>query len=280
MTTPNEATTAPPEATTSGESSGGNWYDGFQDASVRDWIKAYNGAYPNPEAVAIKAYNLEKFLGAEKSGRGVIAPKPDAPAEEVVEFFRKIGVAPSKAEAYTVPEAMAQDPMMAKFRDLAYQSGVTPQAFSRIVDWYSAEAKTSEDRRMQEFETKAEEEWESLRQDWAGVKFDKNVEMARRAAKMFIPHDNAEQLEEILTRMEGALGTKTTMKLWASIGSSMSEDSYRDGGGGGSFGMSVEGAKVKINELKQDKSFVSRLSGGDVDARAEWDRLHKIAYGG
>jgi hypothetical protein len=43
-------------------------------------------------------------------------------------------------------------------------------------------------------------------------------------------------------------------------------------------GMTVEAAKVRIGQLKSDKEWVAKYAAGGADQKAEWDRLHKIAY--
>ena len=112
-----------------GGGASGAWYDSFQDVGVKDWLKSYNDAYPNPEAVAQKAYNLERFVGAEKSGRGVITPKKDAPAQEWQEFYRKVGGVPEKPDGYKLPEEFASDAMAANFREYAHKNAMPPMFF-------------------------------------------------------------------------------------------------------------------------------------------------------
>lgn len=272
-----------------GSAAGGAWYDSFQDQGAKDWLKSYGDAYPNPEAVAIKALNLEKFVGAEKAGRGVIAPKPDAKPEEWQEFYKKVGGVPPDPTGYKLPAtlkpeiatALKDDPMVAAFREHAHKIGMPQMHFESALEWYVNQGTTSEEAEIANLSAAAEKDMSDLRQEWRGVEYDKNIEMGRRAAKEFIPHESESELQETLLKMEGALGTKQLLKLWASIGSAMGEHKFEGGEGHGAVGsMTPEMARIRIAALKQDSGFSAKLGSGDAESRAEWDKLHKIAYPG
>jgi hypothetical protein len=263
------------------------WYDSFQDNETKEWLKSYNAAYPNPESVAVKARNLEKFVGAEKSGRGVIMPKPDAPAEEWQSFYKKVGGVPEKPDGYALPKDLAPevltglsaDPMVTAFREHAHKTGMPPAFFEASMKFYAEHAQKQEETFMNEFLAKSEKDMDDLKAEWPGIEYDKNVELGRRAAAQFIPHQNKEQFQDVMNRIEGALGTKETMKLWASIGAALGEDGFEGGQGNGSMtGMTPEAARVRISTLKSDAGFVAKLTSGDAASKAEWDQLHKTAY--
>ncbi len=267
-----------------GDPPAGAWYDSFQDVGVKDWVKSYGDAYKSPEAIALKAWNLEKFLGADKAGRGAIIPKADAPDAEWSAFFKLAG-APDKADGYKLPDQIAADPMAAKFREYAHQTGMPTKMFDNVMKFFGEEvigsANARQQEQMQSFERQSEKEWGELRSEWQGLEFDKNVELARRAAKAFMPATNEQEFETLMARIEGAIGTKATMKLWASIGSGVGEHGAVWGdAGGGSGANSPEAAKLRIAELKKDTAWTQKFLANDADARREWDRLHQIAHGG
>lgn len=268
---------------------GGAWYDSFQDQNTKEWLKAYGQAYPNPEAVATKAYNLEKFISAEKAGRGVVMPKADAPAEEWQSFYKKVGEVPEKPDGYELPKdidanmaaAMNADPMVAAFREHAHKSGMPPMFFKSAMEWYVNTAMSKEQGMVEEFSAKAEQDILDLKNEWRGVEFDKKTELGRRAAKQFIPHADMAEFEDKISRIEGALGTKETLKLFATIGEALGEHNFEGGEGTGSVGgMSPEAARIRISQLKGDSTFAAKLASGDIAARTEWDTLHKAGYGG
>lgn len=281
--TPTGGSTTPAEGTPPPAA----WYDSFQDQGVKDWLKSYGEAYPNPEAVATKALNLEKFVGAEKSARGVIAPKADAPPEEWQRFYKKVGGVPPESAGYKLPgslkpemaAALAADPMVTAFKEHAHKTGMPPMFFESALEWYVGHTTGLEETEVNQLSGAAEKDMDDLRQEWRGVEYDKNVEMGRRAAKEFIPHESEDEFKQTLAKMEGALGTKGLLKLWAKIGGAMGEHGFIDGEGhGGLEGVTPESARIRIAALKKDSGFASKLAAGDSESRAEWDKLHKIAY--
>lgn len=264
------------------------WYDSFKDPGVKEWLKSYNDAYPDPEAVATKALNLEKFLGAEKAGRGVVLPKADAKQEEWREFYKKVGGAPAEPDGYKLPETikpeiateMNADPMIAAFREHASKSGMPQMFFQDAVQWYADQMNQRMEQSVKDFSARSEKDMEELKAEWRGVEFDKNTELGRRAAEQFLPHENKDEFIDKMSRIEGALGTKETMKLWAAIGAALGEHSFESGEGGSHpTGMTPEAARVRIDSLKKDSGFTAKLMNNDADSKAEWDRLHKIAFG-
>lgn len=257
---------------------GGTWYDEFKDPTVKEWLKSYGQAYPDPEAVALKALNLEKFVGAEKAGRGVVLPKPDAKPEEWQAFFKKTGVVPEKVDGYKVPAELEKDPIVTKFREHAHKVNMPATLFDDTMKFMVGELKEIQTKEAQEFEQRAEKEFSEVVRGW-GKDADKKQEAGRRAAAALIPHDKPEQLQEALTRMEGALGTKFTMELWARIGEAFSEHGFVDNNTGpDGKGMTPAGARIRIEELKKDVEWGKAFAAGDAEKKAEWERLHKIGY--
>lgn len=261
-----------------------SWYNDFKDENVKNWLTSYGDAYQTPEALALKAYNLEKFMGAEKAGRGVVLPKADATPEEWQNFYRKVGGVPEKADGYKIPEAFVADPLIGGFRDAMHKVGMPPMLFDATMNWYSEAMKTAQTDEQAKFEQKAEAEWRELEQEWQGrdpsgaPMYDKKVELGRRAMNQFVDAENPKIKEELLNRMEAALGPKTMMKMWASIGEAMGEHKFEMGEGGSGGVTSVQAARARIGELQKDVAFAAKLASGDVTAKAEWDQLHKTAY--
>lgn len=281
-------TGAPPPT---GTGTGAAWYETFTDPEVKTWLTNYKGAYPNAEAVAQKAYHLEKFVGAEKAGRGVVIPKDDDTPEAKQAFIKKVFNPPEKPEGYALPketkaeilEAMKTDPGFAQFQQLAHKMGMPASMFGEVMNFFIAQSAQHNQNTEAQFEQRAEKELGDLAKEWPGVEYDKNVELGRRAARAFVPHKDATELESTLNRIEGAIGPAATLKWMANIGKAMGEHNFVEGGGSGDMGqggMTPEAARVKISELKKDEAFGKKLLANDVGAKKEWDDLHKLAYPG
>lgn len=255
------------------------WFNDFKDAPTKEWLTAMNGAYPDPESVAMKAYNLEKFLGADKAGRGIVLPKDGSKPEEFLPIFRKLG-ASDKIDDYKVDAKLATDPVVAKFRENAVKTGMPVAHFNSTLNLMTELATAHNKSKDEAFEKQAEADINDLKAEWTGTKYDQNVELARRAAKTFLPHADETELTTTMEKIEGALGTKAFFKLFSTIGAAIGEHSFHDGDGPVNTGMTVEGAKVRIDALRADRDFGKKLASGDTESRAEWDKLHKIAFPG
>lgn len=276
----------PPDTPPTEDKSKGTWFEGFKNPELKSWMVSQNNGIPDAEGAALKAWNLERLLGADKAGRGIIIPKPEATEAEWADFYRRVGV-PDKPEGYTLPkdmdskaaEALTKDPMLAKFQAYAHSINMPPQFFGKIMSWFAKESATMLDTRDAEYERQAEADVVALKQEWPGDQYAQNVEHGRRAAKMFIPHNSPQEFEQILTKMEGGMGTALMFKVFANIGKAMAEDKFVETDTTVSLGMSKEAAISRIAALKGDKDWQKRWMSGGASEKAEWDRLHKIAYG-
>jgi len=253
------------------------WHAGFENKDVAGWVASFGDAYKTPESMAVKAYNLEKLLGADKAGRAIVPPKADAKPEEITAFYRKHLGAPEKIDGYPIPKERAEDKNFQAFREFAHSIGMPASQYNAMVAWTNEQAAKRDQTFESVQEAQANKEMGEVVVEW-GTDYDQKTELGRRAARSLIPHETPDELEEILGTMEGALGTKFTMNLWAAIGAGMGEHAFVQGsGGGGGGGMTPEAARLRINELKGDKEWGKKFMNGDTEARAEWDKLHKVA---
>lgn len=257
------------------------WYDGFKDPATKEWMKSFNAdAYPDAEAIASKAMNLEKFVGAEKAGRGVIIPKSDAKPEEWQAFFKKTGLIPEKPDGYKVDAKYAAEPFIAKLREQAHKLGVPAPMFEGLVGFINAENEGAEAAEQKQFEEQTRKELAEIAAEW-GDNRDANIENGRRASKAFMPHTDDKDLKAKMQKFEGVMGTKFMMNFWANLGKKMGEHNFHGGdgkGGMGDGGMSPEGARIRVAQLKADKEFGKKIANNDAAAMKEWTELHAIGW--
>lgn len=261
----NPAAAGSPQAPTQPQ---GQWFDAFPE-DVRGIVQTKGWASP---VDAIQSYtNLEKFLGADKSGRGLVIPKEDATPDEWGQVYDKLG-RPKSPDQYKIPAPEGAPPEFVqaaagKFHEL----GLNARQAEGLAAWWNQQAETIAGAQQTQTAQAAEMEMQQLQQEW-GKDFDANIEAGRRAARQFGVD------EQILSKMEGALGTKGMLQFFAKIGKGMGEDSFVDGSGGGKFGMSPEAARVRINQLKSDPTWSSKYLSGDADAKSELERLMRAGY--
>ena len=70
------------------------------------------------------------------------------------------------------------------------------------------------------------------------------------------------------------------LRLFATLGSKMGEDSFAGERGEGGFGVTPAAAKQQIADLKLDKGFMDKYLSGDRDAVDKMRRLMEAAHAG
>lgn len=246
----------------------GQWFDSFPEeirgvAQLKGW---------QSPADAIQSYaNLEKLMGADKAGRGVVLPKEDAAPEEWGKFYDRLG-RPQSADQYKLPIPDGDTGEFAKTAaQWMHEAGLNQKQAEMLALKWNEAATQMQMSQANSVAVNAEQEMAQLQQEW-GKEYDANIEAARRATRQFGVEANT------LERIENAIGTKEMLKLFANIGKGVGEDSFIDSSKSGGFGMSPEAARVRIGQLKGDPNWSSKYLGGDADAKAELERLMRAAY--
>lgn len=264
----NPAADAAGQGNAAAEGQQGQWFDSYPE-EVRGTIQTKG--WQSPADVVQSYTNLEKLLGADKAGRGVVLPKEDADPSEWNQVYDKLGRPKSPAE-YKLPVPEGDTGEFAqvaagKFHEL----GLTAKQAQGLAEWYNAQAQEMQNSQFNQLAQNSEQEMASLQQEW-GKEYDANIEAARRATRQF--GLEAPTLEKI----ENAIGTKQMLQMFAKIGKGVGEDSFVDGSRAGGIGMSPEAARVRIGQLKGDREWSAKYLGGNADAKAEMERLMRAAY--
>ena len=112
-----------------------------------------------------------------------------------------------------------------------------------------------------------------IHHEW-GQAFDQQIGAGRRAVAA-LGLDAGK-----LAAYEEKLGTAEMLKLFATLGSKMGEDTFAGERGEGGFGTTPAQAKAQIADLKLDKGFMDKYLSGDKDAVSKMSRLMEAAYAG
>jgi hypothetical protein len=78
--------------------------------------------------------------------------------------------------------------------------------------------------------------------------------------------------------MQNSVGYKATMEFWRKIGAGTTEDTFVDTRNGGNP-TTRTGAVARLEELKSDKDWSSRLLRGDAATKREFDNLMQMIHG-
>jgi hypothetical protein len=251
-----------------GQGSSQAWYGAYPE-EVRGLVETKGWQSP---VDAINSYsNLEKLLGADKAGRGLVLPKDDAPADEWGKVYDRLG-RPKSSDEYKLP---IPDGDTGEFAKVAagkfHELGLSAKQAQGLAEWWNATQAEMGSSQANSMAMNSEMEMEQLQKEW-GPQYDANIEAGRRAARQF--GVDAPMLE----KMESALGTAEMLKFFAKVGKGMGEDAIVEGSSSGKFGISPEAARVRIQQLKADPEWTAKYLSGNADAKAELERLMRAGF--
>ncbi len=229
--------------------------------------------WKGPADVLGSYQNLEKLLGADKAGRAIVPPKDDAGPEEWSAFYQKLG-RPENADGYKLPVPDGSNPEFAKVAaGKFHELGLTAKQAEGLASWWNEYGGGQVQQQQAHFEQQAAIDEQDLRKEW-GQNFEANAELARRARR------EAGLNEQEGQAIERALGLKKAAQVFAFLGKQFAEAPMKGGEGApsSSFGGTPEAAKARITALKQDAEWTAKYLAGNADARAEFERLHRIAF--
>ena len=242
-------------------------------SGLNDELKGYvqNKGFKDPASALDSYRNLEKLMGAPRE-RLVTLPESLDDMAALAPIFDKLG-RPSKAEEYDFKysEEMGGDQLATYLKNNFHELGVTKKQGEAIAkkleEHFNGEVEKTKTQVQADF---AKQE-AALKTEW-GNAHDQNIGIARKAMNA-LGMDVAK-----IDALEASLGYDGVMKFLHNIGSRIGEDKFVTNDGAGKFIMTPEAARVKIEALKADKAFGSKLMAKDAQAKIEWDNLHQMAY--
>lgn len=242
------------------------WYDSFADATTKEWT-AQKG-WKSPEAAAQSAWHLEKLMGADKAGRSVIWPKDEADVDGWKQIYSKLG-RPETPDGYGLALGEGEDDSYLKhILPSLHQAGVPKAQAAKLFEAHNAYLKQFQEQQEAKEVEASNAQFAALQKEWGGD-FEKNCEITRRAAKI------AGLSDEQFQAIEKAVGVDVAAKVFAELGQGYVE--HASPGHFNTGGDTATSARARIKELTADTEFATKLLNGDVAARSEWDKLHKIA---
>jgi len=221
---------------------------------------------------AIEGYrNLEKHMGVPADKLLRLPDWDKADKTELDQFFGKLGrPADPKGYEINVPDGTPADYADAariKFHEL----GLTAKQAKALVDWNNEFATTAGAKSQEAYKQAVAQQDAELRKEW-GQAYDQEIGSAKNAAAAL-----GIKPEEI-DKLEQSLGFAGLMKVMANIGKRIGEDTFVSGGGSNTGAMTPAGAKARVQQLQGDKEWTAKYLSGNIEARAEMERLMRFAY--
>jgi len=251
------------------------WYGNIEDNDLKAY--ADNKGWGSAKD-ALEGYrNLEKLVGTEK----LPMPKDENDTEGWNKVFKQLG-RPDNAAEYNLPVPEGADSGFAKeASEKFHELGLSRKQATALTEWWNGTAAAEAQASQNRSELEVQKDMDYLQARW-GESMPVYEESGRRALKN-LKVDMQEMTgvsldDDDLPKIESAIGTRKMMALFAAAGKPYQEARFHEGGGSGQFSASQDGAKAEIQQLKNDKDFQRKLSTGDSEATAKWNKLHRQAY--
>jgi hypothetical protein len=240
------------------------WYAEAVPAEAHEYVA--NKQWKGP-GDAVSAYqSLERFLGADKAGRGVVLPKDENDAEGWNSLYSKLG-RPEKPDGYGLPDGFGKTAS-----EWFHEAGLTPKQAKALAEKWDGFSAAEQERIQTELASQWEQESTALKSEW-GDKYDAQIDSAKRAAQRLGVD------EATLEKLQSGMGQAGLMKFFSQVGSLFAEDKAPDGTKP-AMGRTPEVAQAEIRALMQDAEFAKRRMSGDVVAVKQWNELHAQAFPG
>jgi hypothetical protein len=245
------------------------WNSGF-DEDTSAYVTSKGWQSPNDLLTSYR--NLEKFAGGSKNLLEL--PGVDADPSAWDSVYNKLG-RPESPDKYGLEVPQGGDPELVNwFSNTAHKLGLTDKQAKSLYTEFNGMNGAMQQQMMQQMSQQSEKAINDLKTEW-GQGFDKMIDSGKRAVR-------ALGLDEgKLSDYENKLGTGEMLKLFATLGQKMGEDSFEGGerSGSGAFGLTPALAKQQIADLKMDKSFMGEYINGNPDAVNKMKRLMEAAHG-
>lgn len=251
-----------------GATESASWTTGLNEDSL---AYVQNKGWDSPDKMLQSYRNLEKFAGGAKNL--VEIPGIDADETAMGAFYDRLG-RPASASEYglQLPEGGDQD-LMDWFGETSHRYGLSQKQVQGLFKEWNDMSMSRLENFQNEQRVQSETDVANLKREW-GANYDSMINAGQLAASN-LGYDQAS-----LAELEGQMGTANLLKLFATLGSKMGEDSFVTGNErNGGFGTSPAQAKAQIGELRSDKQFMDAYMSGDKSAIAKMQTLMEKAYG-
>lgn len=246
------------------------WWSGINEEPIRQYMEEKN--YANPYEAARAAWNANKLNKLTPDIEAFVNGK--ATPEQEAAVFKMLG-RPETADKYEfkIPENTPVDQNLLKFgKELFFDLGLSPersqkafdkwQAFAAAQNASLAEADRKEnDKAMTELETR-----------WGG-----ELEANRAAGNRAVHALGISN--ELIQKVEAAIGSAAIVELLAAIGKKSSEAGFKGPGEGGNSdpnnvaAMTPAQAQSRLRELQNDTAFQAKYTNKNAEGHAEAVRL-------
>ena len=226
-----------------------DWLSSIENTELRTLAETKGWDKGGPESVLSSYHNLEKLFGADKAGRAVVLPAPDADEAVMSEFYNKLG-RPDKADGYDLPVPEGQDGQMAEWASgVFHEAGLTARQAKIVSEkWNDHVGSLQQDGEAQNTQTAQDAEAE-LKREW-GAAYDQKVVGINQAATAL------NMTEEHLAGLRSAMGPAAAMRFVDGLAGKMGEAPNDTGGFSEGVALTPSSAASELSKLSLDKEFM------------------------
>lgn len=259
------------------------WYQGKLDADLIGHIENKGWKKDDPIEVAVQATKaareLQKHFGVP-ADQLIKLPKDTADEAGWRSVHERLGM-PKEAKDYDFSglkfadgrdiDAGLADAMRASLHKSGTPKDAASGIMKTVVDYLDGQSTAAANERAARIQT----ERTDLMKEW-GTNWEFNRLSAMQGAKRAAGSDDA--AAKLIDSMQNAIGYKATMEFWRKIGAGTSEDTFVDTTQGANP-TTRNGARARLNDLKADKEWSTRLLKGDAATKREFDSLMTMIHG-
>lgn len=231
---------------------GDKWLDALPDDAkdYKDTLSKYKSVPDMAKALANANQLIGKKLGV---------PNEKSSPEEVAAFRKAMGVPESLDEYKFAPDALPEgmtwsDDMAKPYAEIAHKHGIPPSAMKELVNQHAKSEAFKLEAMQAHMEKIRQESVQTLQKEW-GNEFDKNIGLAKQAAKLAGVNANSQGFAD-----------PEVVRGFVRMAQMMSEDKVGRSMGGTEF-MTGE-ARAKDIMSNPDNTWHKRYMEGDREAAA------------
>lgn len=240
---------------------GAAWYAGVKSEELRGLAQLKG--WQSVDDALTSYVEIEKLKGRDK----LVAPKDENDTAAYDAIYEKLGRPKTHVDyKLDVPEGgnAAYVEHMAKAFHAAGMTTKQAKAAAEANNAFVTEHLATMDAK---FATTAASEMNNLRQT-LGKDYDRYAAAGQSAAHQLGVD------KPTLQKIERAMGTKAMFEFFANVGVAMGEDTFEEGSDGANAFRSIEAAKARKQQLKNDPAWAERFRNNDVAALAEMEKLN------
>jgi len=241
--------TAQTTTTTTPAAAADHWLSGVEDPDLRGWAEAKGMQNVQPGDVLRSYQNLEKVMGADKAGRTVVLPGPDADEATRNEFYTKLG-RPDAADKYELPVPEGDDGAMAEWGSgVFFEAGLTAAQAQIVSERWNEKMAGLQQQASDASQATAQEAEQQLRRDW-GAAYDRKMNGIDEAANRL--GMNQDQLQGLRSSM----GPVAALQFVDGLAGKLGEADMDTGGDNQNGTLTPAAAQEALAKLNMDKDFM------------------------